>query len=171
MLYGFCGREAKGASIWKKGNWALKIWMTSKEGPRLQVIFQRTAWTLEGTWGNQIVFWGKGRAEGAAEIAEKKEETEKSPEEERFQRRESEWKGIRVDLVLGLEGRIFRQFQDPKIPAKMKVLTWRRGNETRDSIFLQGGKIKEAGITCRKGLRLHSRIRIRFCYCTLRKVL
>lgn len=70
---------------------------------------------------NRFLREGKGR--GCGRNSREKEETEKSPEEERFQRRESEWKGIRVDLVLGLEGRIFRQFQDPKIPAKMKVLT------------------------------------------------
>lgn len=52
-------------------------------GARFQAIFQRNAWILDGTSGNQIVLWANidGDWKAIDEIAEK-EETDKRPFEE-----------------------------------------------------------------------------------------
>lgn len=63
-------------ALGKKQRWGSKDWTTSKVRARFQAIFQRKAWTLEGTKGNQIVSWGKESGEAGAELADKKEETE-----------------------------------------------------------------------------------------------
>lgn len=75
-------------------SWGGKDWTTSNLGLQFQAIFQKNAWTLEGEKGEpNKSYGGRGRSFGVEEIAAKKDEIEKTPEEARDQNLSSGWEG------------------------------------------------------------------------------
>lgn len=72
--------------------WGLKDWRTSKVGLGSKQFPQETHRLWKGQEESKS-FCGKRMEEGGAEIAEKKEETEKRPKAERVRRQESEREG------------------------------------------------------------------------------